>query len=125
MGRMRYGVNPHLEDLANGLIKTSLAGVTKHSDKADILTPWKEEDRRRREVYNMHGVADSTQRQGLFHRSSNPARPELNSRDGIAQPRNVGGSLAAHIEATYTGRYEEGAVSSGSLGAVWKDRTHD
>lgn len=64
------------------MIRESLKGVTKHSDKADILTPWKEVDRRRREVYTPAGTPDAASRQGLFHRSANSSRPQLNSRPG-------------------------------------------
>lgn len=107
MPSMRHGVHVHLEEQANLLIKQSLVGVTKHSEKADILTPWKEQERRRREVYNSTGVADATVRKGMFHRSPNPARPELMSRDGVAQPRTMGGSLASHIEKDYSGRTDD------------------
>lgn len=101
---MRFGVHVHLEEQANRIIRESLAGVTRHSEKSDILTPWKENERRRREVFNSVGVADSAVRQGIFHRASNPSRPELNSRDGAARPRSLGSSLAAHIESDYSGR---------------------
>lgn len=102
MARMRSGVHRPLEDEANRLIRESLRGVTKHSDKADILTPWKEAERHRREVYVATGSPDPATRRGVFHRSLNPARPELNSRDGVARPRNGVGSLREHVD-TYTG----------------------
>ena len=80
----RHGIHPELEDEANRIIRESLKNVTARSAKSDILTPWKEQDRRGREVYNTTGVADPSLRQGMFHRAWNPARPDLNSRDGVA-----------------------------------------
>lgn len=96
MARQRYGVHLPLEEEANRLIRESLAGVTRHTAKADILTPWKETDRRRREVYTRSGVPDANVRRGMFHRASNSARPELNSRGGVAQARTD--SLAAFTQ---------------------------
>lgn len=76
-----------MENEANRLIRESLQGVTKHSEKADILTPWKEQDRKRREVYVASGTPDPAVRRGIFHRALNPTQSHLNSRDGIAPPR--------------------------------------
>ncbi len=84
MGILRYGVNRTLEDAADALLRDSLKGVTKHSEKADILTPWKEVDRKRREVYPAAGVPDRAARSGMFHRAWNSRQPHLNSRDGLA-----------------------------------------
>jgi hypothetical protein len=84
---LRRGVHRPLEDEANRLIRESLKGVTKHSDKSDILTPWKEAERYRREVYVASGSPERATRQGMFHRVVNPGNPELNSRDGISQAR--------------------------------------
>lgn len=96
---MRRGIHRPLEDEADRLIRESLRGVTKHSEKADILTPWKEADRHRREVYVASGAPDAAIRKGIFHRASNPARPELNSRDGIARGRPRGRStLSAFVD---------------------------
>lgn len=95
---MRRGVHKPLEDAANALIKTSLAGVTKHSEKADILTPWKEQERLRREVYSGSGVPDASVRRGVFHRSANAARPDLNSREGVVRARRID-SLQAFMDA--------------------------
>jgi hypothetical protein len=78
---------------ANELIRQSLAGVTSMAAKSDILTPWKEQDRRRREVYTSEGVPDASIRRGLYGRSANSARPDLNSRDGIARSYR-GGAVA-------------------------------
>lgn len=93
---LRRGIHPILEAEANRLIKESLVGVTRHQDKADILTPWKEQERYRREVYVASGTPDSSTRQGMFGRATNPARPELNSRDGIARARTIT-TLAEHV----------------------------
>lgn len=85
MGIVRRGVHRPLEEEANRIIKESLQGVTKHSEKSDILTPWKEQARYRREVYVPSGVPDRASRQGMFNRVANTRRPDLNSRDGIAR----------------------------------------
>ena len=84
MSRMHFGEHPELEAEANRLLKDSLAGVFSHGAKSDILTPWKQRDRRRREVYTRNGVPDPSVRRGMFHRAINTERPEMNSRDGIA-----------------------------------------
>lgn len=98
MPPLRRGVHAALEAEANRLLRESLKGVTKHSDKADILTPWKEAERYRREVYVASGVPDASTRRGVFHRSTNPARPELNSRDGVSRPRrSMGNGLQAFV----------------------------
>ena len=94
---LRRGVHPLLEAEADRLLKESLAGVTKHSAKSDILTPWKEQDRRRREVYPNSGVPERHVRQGLYHRAANPARPELNSRDGVARSERAFSGLQAFV----------------------------
>ena len=86
MARMRYGENPHLEAEANEILRQSMAGVTAHSAKKDILTPWKEKDRRRREVFTGSGVADANLRRGQFNRVANPSKPYLNSVEGHARP---------------------------------------
>jgi hypothetical protein len=87
MAMVRRGTHRLLEDEADRLIRESLKGVTKHSEKSDILTPWKQQARYRREVYVASGVPDRSVRQGMFGRALNPSKPELNSRDGIAPPR--------------------------------------
>jgi hypothetical protein len=98
MGFIRHGVHKPLEDAANEIIRKSLEGVTKYSEKADILTPWKEQDRRNREVYTEAGAPDASMRKGMFHRVHNPDRPDLNSRDGIAKSnRGKSASLQAHV----------------------------
>lgn len=101
MAHVHYGVHRHLEDAANALIKESLAGVTRHRDKSDILTARKEEDRRNREVYVPSGTPDPSQRRGVFTRAWNRERPELNSRDSVGggwrAPVRRTSSLAEHM----------------------------
>jgi hypothetical protein len=99
MPTMRHGIHRPLEDEANRILRESLRGVTKHSEKSDVLTPWKDAERHRREVYPSSGVADPAIRRGMFNRASNPARPELNSRDGIARARQgITASLQAFVD---------------------------
>lgn len=90
MGTLRYGVHRPLEDEADRIIAQGLKGVTRHSDKSDILTPWKADDRKKREVYTSNGVPDRSVRQGMFHRAWNRDRPHLNSRDGLARHSGQG-----------------------------------
>lgn len=98
MTRMRYGIHKALEAEADLLLARSLSGITSHAAKSDILTPWKEQERRRREVYVTGGSPDPAIRRGMFKRSANPSSPHLNSRDGIAPPiRNIGGTLASWV----------------------------
>lgn len=122
---VRHGIHPELEAEADEWIRQSLKGVTARSAKSDILTPWKEQDRKSREVYVPSGVPDPSERQGMFHRSYNPARPELNSRDGISRAAartsttrpsggtfrdrdDVGGSLADFVVKNRKGENEQG-----------------
>lgn len=81
---LRRGLHKPLEDAADRMLKESLAGVTRHSDKADILTPWKLQERQRREVMVPSGTPDASLRQGIFTRAINTASPHLNSRLGTA-----------------------------------------
>lgn len=84
-----------MEEEANRLLRESLKGVTKHSDKADILTPWKEAERYSKEVYVPSGTPDPHSRRGVFHRRANTGRPELNSRPGgITRSHLAGGSFS-------------------------------
>lgn len=88
-----------MEEEANRILKESLKGTTSHAAKADILTQWKEQDRRSREVYVRDGTPDPSVRLGMYHRVINPARPDLNSRMGIAQARSgIAGSLATFMD---------------------------
>jgi hypothetical protein len=100
MAPLRYGVALHLEAEADRLIKESLKGVTRYSDKDDILTPWKERMRHEREVYNHTGVAEATQRRGSFHKPLNSKYPHLNSTDGAARIKGRPDSLADHVESS-------------------------
>ena len=81
---LRRGTHKPLEEAADRMLKESLAGVTRHSDKADILTPWKMQERQRREVMVPSGTPDASLRQGIFTRALNPTHPHLNSRQGTA-----------------------------------------
>lgn len=90
MARLTYGVNRVLEDEADRLIKESLQGVTKYSEKADILTPWKEKNRQSREILTPTGFPEAHSRQGMYHRSANTRRPDLNSKDGLSRASNRG-----------------------------------
>lgn len=103
MGRLRNGVHQPLEDAATALIKESLAGVTSRSAKSDILTPWKEIARKRREVYVRTGVPDPSTRSGMFNRAWNPAHSHLNSRDGATSARRIPTGLAEFYTETYDG----------------------
>lgn len=86
MGQLHSGIHPQLEEAATELLRRSLEGVTSMSEKSDILTPWKEMDRRRREVYTADGVPDGAVRRGMYHRAWNSHRPHLNSLDGKVPP---------------------------------------
>ncbi len=98
MGRQHFGVFHPLEDEADRLIKESLQGVTSHKAKSDILTPWKEAERHRREVYTQQGFPDESVRKGMFGRVANRVRPDLNSRDGLARANRFSSSLASFVD---------------------------
>lgn len=83
MNYVRSGVHPQLEAEADRLIKESLEGVTSQSAKSDILTPWKEQNRKSKEVYTAAGSPDSSTRSGMFHRVINRTKPHLNSVDRV------------------------------------------
>lgn len=83
-GQIRYGIHPFLEAEANALIFGSLKGVTSQAAKSDILTPWKEADRRAREVFSSTGTVDPQIRRGIYGRAANTRQSHLNSRDGVA-----------------------------------------
>lgn len=86
MGQLHSGVHPTLDDAATELIREDLEGVTSMALKSDVLTPWKEMDRRRREVFTEAGVPDGAVRRGMYHRAWNSTRPHLNSVEGKAPP---------------------------------------
>jgi hypothetical protein len=95
MGQLHSGIHPQLEDAATELLRKSLEGVTSMSEKSDILTPWKEMDRRRREVYMAEGVPDAALRRGMYHRAWNSQFPHLNSTDGkVPVPADLLGGSA-------------------------------
>ena len=98
MGRMHFGTHVRLEAEADRLIKESLTGVTKHSEKADLLTPWKMSERYRREVYVASGVPEAHVRQGMFGRVANKGNPSLNSRDGICRANKMSTTLQTFVE---------------------------
>jgi hypothetical protein len=85
-GRVHCGVHGPLEREADAIIYGSLKDVTSQEAKSDILTPWKEQDRRSREVYSNSGSVDPKIRRGMFYRVVNPTSPHLNSRDGVSPP---------------------------------------
>lgn len=103
----RYGIHAPLEAEANRLIKESMAGVTSQRAKSDILTPWKEKDRRDREVYTESGVPDAASRRGIYHRAYNSTAPHLNSRDGMTRGRRTPLSMRTFAE-EHGGVYNEG-----------------
>lgn len=82
MGQLHSGVHQPLDDAATELIRQSLEGVTSMREKSDVLTPWKEIDRKRREVYTKDGVPDGALRRGMYHRAWNSTSPHLNSVEG-------------------------------------------
>lgn len=85
--RLRFGVNALLEEEADRLIYESLQGVTSREEKSDILTPWKEKDRKSKEILSRTGTPiDASVRKGMFHRAYNRAQPHLNSYDGPTRP---------------------------------------
>ena len=98
MSRMSFGVHARLEAEADRLIKESLKGVTKHSEKADLLTPWKMSERYRREVYVVSGTPEAATRSGMFHRVANKTRPDMNSRDGICRANKMSQTLQTFVE---------------------------
>lgn len=90
MSRMIYGIHKVLEEAADEMIKQSLQGVTKYSEKSDILTPWKQKHRDNKEILTPTGFPEAHNRKGMYHRRANSNRPDLNSVDGIAKNRNRG-----------------------------------
>lgn len=84
---LRTGVHKEMEEAANELLRQHLSGITKHSDKSDILTPWKEQARRSREVYSSTGTPDGSVRRGIFGRSLNSQHGHLNSVEAMKPPK--------------------------------------
>lgn len=87
---LRHGVHLPLEAAADEILRVALSKVTRNVDKSDVLTPWKETNRRRHEVYVSSGVPDGSLRRGLFHRTTNDMHPHLNSVEASSPPRSVG-----------------------------------
>src|SRR5690606_17057525 len=77
--RIHRGVHSELEAEANRIIFGHLAKIPRAADKADVLTPWKEHERRRREVYVREGIPDPSLRSGNYHREANLRDAHLNS----------------------------------------------
>lgn len=93
--RVRYGVHHELEAEADRLIKQSMAGVTSMAAKSDVLTPWKEQDRKNKEL--LVGVADPAARKGMYHRAYNNRDVHMNSRDGNSPRGHRTGSTLAEF----------------------------
>jgi uncharacterized protein HemY len=87
---LRFGTHAPIEDLANEILREHLSGITKHSDKSDILTPWKEQARKSREVHVPSGSPDAALRRGDYHRAANLTSPHLNSMETARTPKNRG-----------------------------------
>ena len=86
----RSGVHKPLEDAANEFLRQHLSKITRHQDKSDILTPWKEQDRRSRELYVSSGTPDPALRRGMFHREWNNKHDHLNSVQAQAPGKRMG-----------------------------------
>lgn len=91
-GIVRTGLHRPLEDAADAILHAQLSGIARHSEKSDILTPWKEYARRRCEVYVTGGVPDASLRRGVFSRSANVSAPHLNSVEAQIPRRFAQGS---------------------------------
>lgn len=95
---MRFGVHKLLEAEADRLIKESVKNVKSHQAKSDYLSPWKQAERYRREIYVQSGTPEAAIRSGMFGRVANKTRPDLNSRDGIARANKMSPSLQTFVE---------------------------
>lgn len=85
--RVKYGRHEQLEQEADRLIYESLQGVTSREEKSDILTPWKEKNRKSREILSRTGAPiDGAIRRGIFSRAYNRQQTHLNSYDGPTRP---------------------------------------
>lgn len=90
---VRHGTNHLLEEKATALILASLDGVTNREHKADIMTPWKERDRKRKEILTTSGAqVDPSVRRGQYSKAYNPDKPQLNSRDCPTRPMRMSSS---------------------------------
>ena len=93
---LRSGVHREMEDAADEMLRVQLSGITRHSEKSDVLTPWKEQARRSREVYSSEGVPDGSLRRGIFTRELNPTHSHLNSVQAMKPPK-LGRSHGANV----------------------------
>lgn len=95
---VKAGVDEDLEAQADALIYAETRAAV-HSEKRDILTPWKEQNRKGHEVL-MPQVVDASTRQGTFTRAYNPVQRHLNSVEGVAglRPRGVRPQHAHMVE---------------------------
>jgi hypothetical protein len=85
--RVKQGVHEQLEAAADEILFGSLKGVTSREAKSDILTPWKEKNRKSREILSKTGhPIDGSVRRGMYHRKYNPVQTHLNSYDGPTRP---------------------------------------
>lgn len=85
--RVKYGIHEQLEAEADALIFGSLKDVTSREEKSDILTPWKEKNRKSKEILSRTGhPIDGALRRGMYHRVYNPVQTHLNSYDGPTRP---------------------------------------
>lgn len=85
--RVKSGIHEQLEALADELIFGSLKDVTSREEKSDILTPWKEKNRKSKEILSRTGhPIDAALRKGMYHRAYNPVQTHLNSYDGPTRP---------------------------------------
>ena len=107
MSGVHHGIHPVLEAAANELIFGSLRGVTSQAAKSDILTPWKEHDRRAREVMSSSGTVDPQVRRGMYHRAANTAAPHLNSRDGHYRATRVPARTEQQPSRSHTADFDE------------------
>jgi hypothetical protein len=88
--RVKSGVHEQLEAEADALIFGSIKDVTSRAEKSDILTPWKEKNRKSKEILSRTGhPIDGAIRRGMYHRAYNPAQPHLNSYDGATKPMKM------------------------------------
>jgi hypothetical protein len=85
--RVKSGIHEQLEAEADALIFGSLKDVTSREEKSDILTPWKEKNRKSREILSRTGhPIDGALRRGMYHRVYNNRQTHLNSYDGPTRP---------------------------------------
>lgn len=84
---IRNGRHEQLEAEADALLFGSLKGITSREEKSDILTPWKEKNRKSREILSKTGhPIDAALRKGIYHRAYNRVQTHLNSYDGATRP---------------------------------------